>query len=261
MQQNILNNQVLFCFKSSRMKTYGLIGYPLSHSFSKGFFTRKFEEEHIAGCQYETFPIPAITELPALLDQHPDLCGLNVTIPYKEQVIPYLDELSDAAANIGAVNCIRLKDGKKKGFNTDVIGFRNSLQPLLQPHHNRALVLGTGGAAKAVMYALQEMNIPYIVASRTPGNGAVAYSSLDQATMEAHTLIVNTTPLGMYPNVDACPDIPYAFITSRHLLYDLVYNPAETLFLQKGAAQGAIVKNGHEMLILQAEASWDIWNE
>ncbi|QJB33578.1 shikimate dehydrogenase [Chitinophaga oryzae] len=243
------------------MKTYGLIGYPLSHSFSKGFFTRKFEEENIAGCQYETFPIPAITELPALLAQHPDLCGLNVTIPYKEQVIPYLDELSDAAANIGAVNCIRLKDGKKKGFNTDVIGFRHSLQPLLQPHHNRALVLGTGGAAKAVMYALQEMDIPYTVASRTPGNDTVAYKSLDQAAMEAHTLIVNTTPLGMYPNVDACPDIPYAFISSRHLLYDLVYNPAETLFLQKGAAQGAVIKNGHEMLILQAEASWDIWNE
>ncbi|NML41432.1 shikimate dehydrogenase [Chitinophaga sp. G-6-1-13] len=243
------------------MKTYGLIGYPLSHSFSKGFFTRKFEEENIAGHQYETFPIPAITEFPALLAQHPDLCGLNVTIPYKEQVIPYLDELSDAAAKIGAVNCIRFKDGKKKGFNTDVIGFRNSLEPLLQPHHNKALVLGTGGAAKAVTYALQEMNIAYIVASRTPGNGTVAYSSLDQATMEAHTLIINTTPLGMYPNVDACPDIPYEYITSSHLLYDLVYNPAETLFLQKGAAQGAGIKNGHEMLILQAEASWDIWNK
>lgn len=242
------------------MKTYGLIGFPLSHSFSKGFFTKKFEEEQIAGHQYETFPIPAITEFPALLAQHPDLCGLNVTIPYKEQVIPYLDELSDAAAQIGAVNCIRFKDGKKKGFNTDVIGFRESLQPLLQPHHHKALVLGTGGAAKAVMYALQEMNIDYLVASRTPGNGTVAYSSLDQATMEAYTLIINTTPLGMYPNVDACPDIPYEYITSRHLLYDLVYNPAETLFLQKGAAQGAVIKNGYEMLILQAEASWDIWN-
>ncbi|WP_212006604.1 shikimate dehydrogenase [Chitinophaga sp. HK235] len=243
------------------MKTYGLIGYPLSHSFSKGFFSKKFEAENITGHQYETFPIPAITEFPDLLAQHPDLCGLNVTIPYKEQVIPYLDELSDAAARIGAVNCIRFKEGRKKGFNTDVIGFRNSLQPLLQPHHNRALVLGTGGAAKAVMYALQELNIPYTVVSRNAGNDTIAYSSLDQQMMETHTVIVNTTPLGMYPNINECPDIPYQHISSRHLLYDLVYNPPETLFLQKGAAQGAVIKNGHEMLILQAEASWDIWNE
>ncbi|MFY0253751.1 shikimate dehydrogenase family protein [Chitinophaga sp. 30R24] len=242
------------------MKIYGLIGYPLSHSFSKGFFKEKFEKENIAGCLYENFPIPAITELPNLLAQQPQLQGLNVTIPYKEAVIPYLDELSKAAAQIGAVNCIQIENGRKKGYNTDVIGFSKSLQPLLQPQHTHALVLGTGGAAKAIMYALQQLGIAYTVVSRKAGNGAVPYESLTQSVMEQHTLIVNTTPLGMYPQVDTLPEIPYQHLTSRHLLYDLVYNPAETAFLQKGAAQGAAVKNGHEMLILQAEASWEIWN-
>ncbi|PSL47446.1 shikimate dehydrogenase [Chitinophaga niastensis] len=242
------------------MKIYGLIGYPLSHSFSKGFFAQKFEKENITGCLYENFPLPGIADFPLLLQQQPQLNGLNVTIPYKEVVIPFLDELSKAAAQIGAVNCIRFKDGKKTGYNTDVIGFTKSLQPLLQPHHNRALVLGTGGAAKAVMYALQELAIPYTVVSRQTANGAVSYDSLDQTVIEQHTLIINTTPLGMYPKVDTLPEIPYQYLSSRHLLYDLVYNPAETLFLQRGAAQGATIKNGHEMLILQAEASWEIWN-
>ncbi|CAL1520240.1 shikimate dehydrogenase [Chitinophaga sp. MM2321] len=243
------------------MKIYGLIGYPLSHSFSKGFFAQKFEKENITGCLYENFPLPGIADFPTLLQQQPELNGLNVTIPYKQVVIPHLDDLSKAAAQIGAVNCIRFKDGKKTGYNTDVIGFRNSLQPLLQPHHNRALVLGTGGAAKAVIYALQEMGIAYTIISRQATNEALSYSSLDQAAMEAHTLIINTTPLGMYPHIDTLPEIPYQYITSRHLLYDLVYNPPETLFLQRGAAQGAVIKNGHEMLILQAEASWELWNQ
>ncbi|TWF37406.1 shikimate dehydrogenase [Chitinophaga polysaccharea] len=243
------------------MKMYGLIGYPLSHSFSKGFFKEKFEKENITGCQYENYPIPGITEFITLLEAHPQLQGLNVTIPYKEVVIPFLDELSDAAARIGAVNCIHFNGGKKTGYNTDVIGFTKSLQPLLRPHHTRALVLGTGGAAKAIMYALEQLGITYTVVSRRPENGAIAYEALDQATMEAHTLMVNTTPLGMYPKVDTFPEIPYQYLSSRHLLYDLVYNPAETAFLQKGAAQGATIKNGHEMLILQAEASWEIWNK
>ena len=243
------------------MKMYGLIGYPRSHSFSKGFFKEKFEKENITGCQYENYPIPGITEFTTLLEEHPQLQGLNVTIPYKEVVIPFLDELSDAAARIGAVNCIHFNGGKKTGYNTDVIGFTKSLQPLLQPHHTRALVLGTGGAAKAIMYALEQLGIAYTVVSRRPENGAIAYEALDQATMEAHTVIVNTTPLGMYPRVDTFPEIPYQYLSSRHLLYDLVYNPAETAFLQKGAAQGATIKNGHEMLILQAEASWEIWNK
>ncbi|WP_142686025.1 shikimate dehydrogenase family protein [Chitinophaga polysaccharea] len=242
------------------MKIYGLIGYPLSHSFSKGFFKEKFEKENISGCVYDNFPIPGISEFTSLLEQHPQLHGLNVTIPYKEAVIPFLDELSDAAAQIGAVNCIHFKNGKKTGYNTDVIGFTKSLQPLLQPHHQKALVLGTGGAAKAIMYALEQLGITYTVVSRQPVNGAVSYESLTRQVMEDHTVIVNTTPLGMYPKTGTFPEIPYQYITSRHLLYDLVYNPAETAFLQRGAAQGAAIKNGYEMLILQAEASWEIWN-
>ncbi|MCW3467720.1 shikimate dehydrogenase family protein [Chitinophaga nivalis] len=242
------------------MKIYGLIGYPLSHSFSKGFFAKKFEAENITDCLYDNFPIPAITEFPTLLHQQPHLNGLNVTIPYKEVIIPYLDGLNDAAARIGAVNCIRFEGGKKIGYNTDVIGFSNSIRPLILPHHTHALVLGTGGAAKAVMYALQEMNIAYTLVSRQATAEAIAYDALDQAVIEKHTVIINTTPLGMYPQVDAAPDIPYQYLTSRHLLYDLVYNPAVTLFLQRGVAQGAITKNGHDMLILQAEASWEIWN-
>lgn len=242
------------------MKVYGLIGYPLSHSFSKGFFAEKFAREGIRDCMYESFPIPGIDELPALLAQYPDLQGLNVTIPYKEAVMSYLDELSPAAAQIRAVNCIRFKDGRKTGYNTDAIGFRRSLEPLLQSHHNKALVLGTGGAAKAVQYVLESLNIPYKLVSRKASAETIAYEQLDAATMSSHTLIINTTPLGMYPNVSVAPALPYEHVTDKHLLYDLIYNPAVTAFLQQGADRGATIKNGHEMLILQAEASWEIWN-
>lgn len=242
------------------MKVYGLIGYPLSHSFSKGFFAEKFAREGIRECIYESFPIPSINELPALLAQYPDLQGLNVTIPYKEAVMSYLDELSPAAAQIRAVNCIRFKDGRKIGYNTDAIGFRRSLEPLLQSHHNRALILGTGGAAKAVQYVLESLSIPYKLVSRQVSADTIAYEQLDASIMASHTLIVNTTPLGMYPNVSAAPVLPYEHLTDRHLLYDLIYNPAVTAFLQQGADRGATIKNGHEMLILQAEASWEIWN-
>lgn len=242
------------------MKVYGLIGYPLSHSFSKGFFAEKFARQGITDCMYESFPIPEIGELPALLAQYPDLQGLNVTIPYKQAVMSYLDELSPAAAQIGAVNCIHFKDGRKIGYNTDAIGFRRSLEPLLQPHHNKALVLGTGGAAKAVQYVLEGLNIPYKLVSRQAAADSISYDQLDAATMASHTLIVNTTPLGMYPNVSAAPALPYEQLTDKHLLYDLIYNPAVTTFLQQGADRGATIKNGHEMLILQAEASWEIWN-
>lgn len=243
------------------MKLYGLIGYPLSHSFSKGFFTEKFEKENIPGCSYENYPLPAITDFPRLLAENPDLQGLNVTIPYKEAVIPYLDDMSEAAAHIGAVNCIRFRAGKKTGFNTDVIGFSKSLQPLLQPHHRQALVLGTGGASKAVKVALDGLGIGYTLVSRQAGTDTISYDAVDAALMAAHPVIINTTPLGMYPATDAAPPIPYEHVTAGHILYDLVYNPPQTLFLQKGAAQGAVTKNGHEMLILQAEASWDIWND
>jgi shikimate dehydrogenase len=243
------------------MKVYGLIGYPLSHSFSKGFFAEKFAREGIKACIYESFPIPGIDELPALLAQQPDIQGLNVTIPYKEVVIPYLDELSPAAAQMKAVNCIHFKDGRKIGHNTDAIGFSRSLAPLLKPHHNKALVLGTGGAAKAVQFVLESLHIPYKLVSRQATAGTISYEQLDAVTMASHTLIINTTPLGMYPNVEAAPAIPYDQLTDQHLLYDLIYNPAVTAFLQQGADKGATVKNGHEMLILQAEASWEIWGK
>jgi Shikimate 5-dehydrogenase len=243
------------------MKIFGLIGHPLSHSFSKGFFAEKFRKEGINDCIYENFPLENISQFPALLEQHPGLRGLNVTIPYKEAVLPWLDELSPAAEQIKAVNCIQFHEGIRIGFNTDVMGFKRSLQPLLKPHHTNALVLGTGGAAKAVMFVLQELNIPFTVVSRNAQQGVITYDTLDKDIMTAHTIIINTSPLGMYPEVDAAPPIPYDLITKRHLLYDLIYNPAETLFLQQGAAKGAAVKNGYEMLVLQAEASWDIWNE
>jgi len=243
------------------MKVFGLIGYPLSHSFSKGFFAEKFQKEGINDCIYENFSLEDISQFPALLEQQPDLCGLNVTIPYKEAVLPWLDELSPAAEQIKAVNCIQFHEGIRIGFNTDVMGFKRSLQPLLKPHHTNALVLGTGGAAKAVMFVLQELNIPYTVVSRRAHDGVITYNMLDKDIIAAHTIIINTSPLGMYPQVDAAPPIPYELITKHHLLYDLIYNPAETLFLKQGAAKGAAIKNGHEMLVLQAEASWDIWNE
>jgi shikimate dehydrogenase len=244
------------------MKTYGLIGFPLSHSFSKGFFADKFVKEGIADCNYESFPLPAITDLPGLISNTAGLSGLNVTIPYKETVIPYLDELDAAAMQIGAVNCIRFTpDGRKVGYNTDVIGFRRSLEPLLKDYHTRALVLGTGGAAKAVQYVLDSLQIPYQLVSRKPNPGTISYYSIDDMVIATHTLIINTTPLGMYPNVNDAPELPYELLSSQHLLYDLVYNPEVTTFLKRGAIRGATTKNGYEMLVLQAEASWDIWNE
>jgi shikimate dehydrogenase len=243
------------------MKVYGLIGFPLSHSFSKGFFAEKFSRENIQGCVYDNFPLENISAFTALWQQQPELKGINVTIPYKQEVIPFLDDVSDAVKAIGAVNCIRLgEDGKLTGYNTDVIGFRRSLEPLLQPQHNKAMVLGTGGAAKAVKFVLKELNIDFIEVSRTASDSAIAYESLTGEMMNEYKLIINTTPLGMYPKVDTAPPIPYEHITADHLLYDLVYNPAIPLFLQKGADKGATIKNGHEMLILQAEASWEIWN-
>lgn len=239
------------------MRLFGLIGFPLSHSFSKGFFTEKFSAENISGCAYENFPIADISAFPALWAEHPELEGLNVTIPYKQAVIPYLDDLSDAARAMGAVNCVRREGKRLTGHNTDVLGFGRSLQPLLKAHHTQALVLGTGGAAQAVKYALKNLNIRFSEISR---NGPITYDAITPEMMASHQLIVNTTPLGMYPNVDAAPPLPYAFAGPNHLFYDLVYNPPETLFMKRGAERGAVVKNGYEMLVLQAEASWEIWN-
>lgn len=236
---------------------YGLIGYPLSHSFSPTYFNKKFATEGI-GARYEAYPLANINELPALLKTNPTLQGLNVTIPYKQQVIPYLDAIDDAAKTIGAVNCIKITDDKLTGYNTDWIGFTESLRPLLQTQHTRALVLGSGGGAKAVVYALQQMGIAHSIVSRTGGD--YQYIKLTEAIICQHTIIINTTPLGMYPHVDDCPAIPYQYLSAQYLLYDLIYNPAETLFLQRGKDAGALTKNGYEMLLRQAEAAWAIWN-
>lgn len=244
---------------------YGLIGYPLGHSFSRGYFNEKFKAEGI-DAEYLNFEIPTIDDFIEVVESNPDLKGLNVTIPYKEQVINYLDELAPDARQIGAVNVIQIirqPKGKVKlvGHNSDVIGFTQSIEPLLKPHHHKALVLGTGGASKAVFHGLKSLGIEPTYVSRTPKDPSyLTYSQLTPEVMAGHTVIVNTTPLGMYPKADACPDIPYDLLTADHLLYDVVYNPDETLFMKRGQAQGATVKNGLEMLLLQAFAAWEIWN-
>lgn len=248
--------------------TYGLVGYPLGHSFSRAFFTEKFAREGI-DAEYLNFELPDAGELRQLLAAHPDLRGLNVTIPHKQAVMPLLDGLSDDARAIGAVNVIKVlppdngSGGRPRlvGCNSDVIGFTNSLRPLLQPHHSHALVLGTGGASKAVVHALGSLGIEWRYVSRHAAPGQLTYADITPALLADYMLIVNCTPLGMSPNVDACPDIPYEHLTSRHLLYDLVYNPEETLFLRRGRERGAATKNGLEMLHLQAVASWQMWHE
>lgn len=242
------------------MDKYGIIGYPLGHSFSRAFFTEKFQREHI-DAEYVNFEIPSADMLPGIVQANPNLCGLNVTLPYKEAVIPMLDELSDEAKEIGAVNVIRVRDGRLKGFNSDIIGFMDSIRPLLKPWHQHALVLGTGGASRAIRVGLQRLGIEWTYVSRTPAPGRLTYADLTSELMEHYQVIVNCSPVGMFPRVDACPDIPYQLLTGRHLLYDLVYNPQETLFLKRGAEHGAAVKNGLEMLHLQALASWRFWNE
>ena len=238
---------------------YGLIGYPLSHSFSQAYFTQKFEREQLINCRYDLFAIEQISMLPNLLQQNPDLCGLNVTIPYKQLVLAYLDEQSDAVRQIGAVNCIKIQNGLLTGYNTDVIGFEQSLKPLLQAQHTAALVLGNGGAARAVCWVLQKLGIPYTIVSRQKTANSIPYEAVSQEVLIHHTLIINTTPLGMYPNIQIAPTLPYWLLSSKHLCYDLVYNPTQTLFMQQAAKYGAATKNGLEMLYLQAEAAWDIW--
>lgn len=242
------------------MDKYGIIGYPLGHSFSRAFFTEKFQREHI-DAEYVNFEIPSADMLPGIVQANPNLRGLNVTLPYKEAVIPMLDKLSDEAKEIGAVNVIRVRDGRLKGFNSDIIGFMDSIRPLLKPWHQHALVLGTGGASRAIRVGLQRLGIEWTYVSRTPAPGRLTYADLTSELMEHYQVIVNCSPVGMFPHVDACPDIPYQLLTGRHLLYDLVYNPQETLFLKRGAEHGAAVKNGLEMLHLQALASWRFWNE
>ena len=242
------------------MTKYGIIGNPLGHSFSKGFFTEKFAREGI-DAEYLNFQIPEIGKLTEVLRENPELRGINVTLPYKTEIIPFLDELSDEAREIGAVNVVQIRNGHLKGFNSDIIGFTRSIQPLLKSHHQKALILGTGGASRAIRVGLTRLGLEWKYLSRTPHEGMITYEDITAETLREYEVIVNCSPVGMFPKVDGCPAIPYEFLTPDNLLYDLVYNPETTLFMKKGALQGAIVKNGLEMLHLQAIASWEFWNE
>lgn len=243
------------------MKVYGLIGYPLGHSFSAEYFSRKFVEMGLDDRVYRNFPLSEITRFPALIAEHENLCGLNVTIPYKSAVIPYLDRLSVEAAGIGAVNTICFRGDEMTGHNTDLIGFRDTLLPLLGENvPERALILGSGGSAKTVAYVLRTLNIAFSFVSRNEGPGHLTYAELTPDHIASSHLIVNTTPLGMSPETGAFPAIDYSAISDRHILYDLIYNPAETVFLRKGRDRGAVTKNGLDMLTCQAEASWHLWN-
>ena len=242
------------------MKLYGLIGYPLSHSFSKKYFTEKFEKENICDCRYELFSRDSIDRLrEEVLNPHPELCGLNITIPYKKEIIPFLDDLF--ALPLPACNCIKISNGKLKGFNTDIVGFEQSFCAKLLPDHAPALVLGTGGAAEAVIFVLQKLGIPYKTVSRHAAPGVVTYTMLTSQMVADHKVIINCSPVGTYPKVEEAPDIPYDTIGAAHYLFDLVYNPAETRFLKEGVKRGATIKNGMDMLAIQAEESWRIWND
>ena len=244
----------------------GLIGYPLSHSFSKKYFSKKFSKEKVVDYHYELFPLEKIDDLPALITEYPNLLGLNVTIPYKQQVLKFLDEIDEAASNVGAVNTIKIQNGKLKGYNSDIYGFEVSLLQLLKPYSYplselKALVLGTGGAAKAVVYVLTKLGIDYQLVSRRATTKNITYSEVDSNCLAEHLLIINTTPLGMSPNIETAPELPYENLSAQHFLYDLVYNPEVTAFMHKGLKKGASVLNGLEMLYLQAEKSWSFWTE
>jgi shikimate dehydrogenase len=243
------------------MRRYGLIGFPLGHSFSGKYFREKFQRESIEDCQYSLFEISSVASLPQIL-KDPDLRGLNVTIPYKESVIPFLHKKDPVVEQTGACNCIDINRGVLTGYNTDVIGFEVSLSEKLTDRDKRALVLGTGGSAKAVAWVLQKMGIEFLCVSRkkTDLPQQISYKDLDEKIMQTHTLVINSTPLGMFPETETCPEIPYEFIGPEHYLFDLVYNPEKTVFLKKGESAGARIKNGSDMLSIQAEASWTIWN-
>ena len=246
------------------MKKYGILGYPLGHSFSPNYFNEKFQNEGIDAI-YEKFELPAITDLQPIIDYTPELCGFNVTIPYKEKVISFLDTVAPEARAIGAVNVVKVvHDGthtRLMGYNSDVIGFTRRIKPLLLLSHKKALILGTGGASKAVNYGLKQLGIETLLVSRYEKDNTITYAQVTPELLNEYTVVVNCTPTGMAPHFDECPQIPYEALTPRHLLYDLIYNPDETLFLKKGRQAGATTKNGLEMLLLQAEAGWEIWNQ
>ena len=244
------------------MHKLGLIGKNISYSFSKAYFKNKFEKEQIANVSYENFDIENIALFPSIMQNTENIKGFSVTIPYKETIIPFLDALDETAKKIGAVNTIKVsKNNQLIGYNTDCHGFKNSLKPLLKPHHKKALILGTGGASKAIAFSLKELNINYDFVSRTSKNGVnFTYDSLTDEIIKQHQIIINCTPIGTFPNVDACPNIPFGAINSEHILYDLIYNPEETTFLKFGKDHGATILNGLKMLELQAEKAWSIWD-
>lgn len=244
------------------MRKFGLIGHPLTHSFSKKYFTEKFEKEGIDHCSYELYDIPDARDLEEILADDPEIEGINVTIPHKEDVIALMDDLDEACEEIGAVNCIRIQDGIRTGYNTDYIGFKNSLSLWLGSAKPKALILGTGGASKAVKQALKDLDIAFLNVSRSEDEDQITYEDLasDPDLMNTHKLIINTTPLGTFPNVEGIPAIPLEQLTSDHFVYDLVYNPAETALMKVCMEKGGKAKNGYEMLVLQAEAAWEIWN-
>ncbi|MDG1573218.1 shikimate dehydrogenase [Robiginitalea sp. M366] len=242
------------------MRRFGLVGRNIGYSFSRGYFARKFEAMGLTDCQYENFDLQDLSGFAALLANTPDLCGLNVTIPYKQEVIPFLDALDPVAEAIGAVNTIRFKDGQAIGHNTDAAGFRESLKPLLRPEDRKALVLGTGGASRAVSYVLAELGLEATLVSRNPETGQLGYAELDARALESFQVLVNCTPLGTHPATDRCPPLPYDALGPSHLLYDLIYNPPLTTFLRHGQQAGCRFKNGLEMLEIQAERAWDLWN-
>lgn len=244
------------------MRLFGLIGFPLGHSFSKKYFEEKFLNENLHDCSFELFPLQKIEHCKILFEKNETLQGLAVTIPYKETVIPYLTEITNDVSEIGAVNCIKFIDKKTIGYNTDVIGFKKSFTPLLKPYHTKALVLGTGGASKAIQFVLKKSGINFLLVSRNriAEKNIISYSDIDENMMKQYSIIINCTPLGMSPNENELPNLPYQFITANHLLYDLIYKPEKTIFLKEGEQRGATIKNGFEMLVLQAEENWKIWN-
>lgn len=243
-------------------KQFGLLCKDSSYSFSKAYFTSKFKLLELSDCKYDNFELNAITEFQKIITTNPTIKGLNVTIPYKEAIIPYLDSLSKKAKEINAVNTIRfLKNGKLKGYNTDYYGFKKAIKPLLKKHHKKALILGTGGASKAVIYSLQQLGISYNLVSRKHSNSVISYADLNENHFNEQQIIINCTPVGTCPNSDEFPDLPYHLFTQNHLAFDLIYNPTETQFLTKAKLQGATIQNGYSMLLFQAEKAWEIWNK